>query len=137
METRWADNDAYGHVNNVVYYAFFDSAVNRHLIEHGVLQIGTSPVIGLVVESQCKYFSSIGFPDVVAVGLRVAHLGNSSVRYEIAIFRNDADIASALGHFVHVYVDRESSRPTAIPDGTRAVLAALMLPDASAGAGSR
>ena len=104
--------------------------MNRHLIEHGVLQIGTSPVIGLVVESQCKYFSSIGFPDVVTVGLRVAHLGNSSVRYEIAIFRNDADIASALGHFVHVYVDRESSRPTAIPGGTRAVLAALMPPDA-------
>lgn len=129
METRWADNDAYGHVNNVVYYAFFDSAVNRHLIEHGVLQIGTSPVIGLVVESQCRYFSSIGFPDVVTVGLRVAHLGNSSVRYEIAIFRNDADVASALGHFVHVYVDRESSRPTAIPDGTRAVLAALTRPD--------
>ena len=128
METRWADNDAYGHVNNVVYYEFFDSAVNRHLIEHGALQIGSSPVIGLVVESQCKYFSSIGFPDAVTVGLRVAHLGNSSVRYEIAIFRNADDTASALGHFVHVYVDRASNRPTPIPDGTRAVLAALMPP---------
>ncbi len=126
METRWADNDAYAHVNNVVYYAFFDSAVNRHLIEHGALQIGTSPVIGLVVESQCRYFSSIGFPDVVTVGLRVAHLGNSSVRYEIAIFRNQEDVASALGYFVHVYVDRESSRPTTIPQATRAVLAALI-----------
>ena len=126
METRWADNDAYAHVNNVVYYAFFDSAVNRHLIEHGALQIGTSKVIGLVVESQCRYFSSIGFPDVVTVGLRVAHLGNSSVRYEIAIFRNQEDVASALGYFVHVYVDRESSRPTTIPQAVRAVLAALI-----------
>lgn len=132
METRWADNDAYAHVNNVVYYAFFDSAVNRHLIEQGALRIGTSPVIGLVVESQCRYFSSIGFPDVVTVGLRVAHLGNSSVRYEIAIFRNQEDVASALGYFVHVYVDRESSRPTAIPKDTRAVLAALIPAGAAA-----
>ena len=126
IPTRWMDNDVYGHINNVVYYAFFDSAVNRHLIENGALDVGTSPVIGLVVESQCRYFSSIGFPDVVTVGLRVAHLGNSSVRYEIAIFRNDADVASALGHFVHVYVDRETGRPTAIPDAARTVLAALM-----------
>lgn len=126
--TRWHDNDCYGHVNNVVYYAFFDTAVNQYLIESGVLDIAKSPVIGLVVETQCRYFSPIGFPDRVHVGLRVRQLGNSSVRYEIALFRNDEDIAAALGHFVHVYVDRASNRPARIPDPVRAELEALRIP---------
>ena len=114
VSTRWGDNDAYGHVNNVVYYSFFDTAVNQHLIECGVLDVALSPAIGLVVENRCRYFTPIGFPDRIDVGMRVLHLGNSSVRYEIALFRNDADLASAVGHFVHVYVDRANNRPVSI-----------------------
>jgi acyl-CoA thioester hydrolase len=128
MPTRWGDNDSYGHVNNVVYYSFFDSAVNRHLIKKGVLDIASSAVIGLVVETRCTYFSSIGFPDDVDVGMRVTKLGNSSVQYEIALFRGDADMASAVGHFTHVYVERASNRPVAIPDAVRRVLSDLVGP---------
>lgn len=123
--TRWADNDSYGHVNNVVYYSFFDSAVNRHLIERGVLDIASSSIVGLVIETRCTFFSSMGFPDRVTVGLRVVHLGNSSVRYEIAIFRNEQNLASALGEFVHVYVDRATNRPVPIPAAVRDVLTSL------------
>lgn len=126
MPTRWGDNDSYGHVNNVVYYAFFDSAVNRHLIERGVLDITTSTIIGLVIETRCTFFSSMGFPDVVHVGLKVLHLGNSSVRYEIALFRNEGRTASAVGQFVHVYVDRASNRPVPIPAAVREVLRELL-----------
>lgn len=125
MPTRWGDNDSYGHVNNVVYFAFFDSAVNRHLIECGALDIAHSSVIGLVVETRCTFMSSIVFPDVVHVGLKVIHLGKSSVRYEIALFRNDEDEASAIGLFIHVYVDRASNRPTPIPTSIRAILQTL------------
>lgn len=125
LSTRWADNDAYGHVNNVVYYAYFDTVVNRHLIEAGVLDVGSSPVIGLVVETRCTYFSSMAFPDTVHAGLRVVHLGTSSVRYEIGLFRNEAGLASAVGEFVHVYVDRGSNRPVPVPDAVRAVLQPL------------
>lgn len=125
LPTRWGDNDSYGHVNNVVYYAFFDSAVNKHLIEHGVLDIAKSEVIGLVIETRCTFFSSMGFPDIVNVALKVVHLGKSSVRYEIALFRNDSEECSALGQFVHVYVDRATNRPVAIPDTVRAVLQSL------------
>ncbi len=126
MPTRWGDNDSYGHVNNVVYYAFFDSAVNRHLIQHGVLDIATSPVIGLVVETRCTFFSSMGFPDVVHVGLKVVHLGTSSVRYQIGLFRNDEPRASAVGEFVHVYVERAANRPVALPEAVRDVLRQLL-----------
>jgi acyl-CoA thioester hydrolase len=112
IPTRWLDNDVYGHVNNVVYYSYFDTVVNQYLIGQGVLDIAGSQVIGLVVETQCRYFASIAFPDVVHAGLRVAKLGNSSVRYEIGLFRNDAATAAAQGHFVHVYVDRASRRST-------------------------
>jgi acyl-CoA thioester hydrolase len=126
IDTRWADNDAYGHVNNVVYYAYFDTAVNRHLIEQGVLDVVNSAVIGLVVETRCTFFSSISFPDRVYAGLRVVHLGNSSVRYEIGLFRNEATEASAVGEFVHVYVDRASNRPVAIPAPVRTVLQTLL-----------
>ena len=125
MPTRWGDNDSYGHVNNVVYYSFFDSAVNRHLIEHGVLDIAESPIVGLVVETRCTFFSSMGFPDVVNVGMKVVHLGNSSVRYEIGLFRNEEDTACAVGEFVHVYVNRASNRPVPIPDDVRAVVQTL------------
>lgn len=126
MPTRWADNDAYGHMNNVVYYAFFDSAVNRHLIDSGVLDVATSSIVGLVIETRCTFFTPMQFPDTVHVGLKVAHLGNSSVRYEIGLFRNDDDQASAVGHFVHVYVERASNLPVPVPAAVRAVLLPLM-----------
>lgn len=116
------DNDAYGHVNNVVYYSWFDTAVNQFLITHGVLEIERSPVIGLVIETQCNYFASVAFPERVTAGIRVSKLGNSSVRYEVGIFREDEDAAAAQGHFVHVYVDRESRRPASIPAPMRALL---------------
>lgn len=125
ITTRWMDNDAYGHVNNVVYYAYFDTAVNRYLIAAGVLDIASSPVIGLVVETQCRYFDAVAFPDTVHAGLRVAHLGRSSVRYEVGIFRNDEPLASAQGHFIHVYVDRVQRRPVPIPAPMRTVLERL------------
>jgi acyl-CoA thioester hydrolase len=122
IPTRWMDNDVYGHVNNVVYYAYFDTVVNQYLIEQGGLDIERSQIIGLVVETRCQYFAPITFPDAVNAGLRVAKLGNSSVRYEIGLFRNEADIASAQGHFIHVYVDRASRRPAALPQPMRAAL---------------
>lgn len=125
VPTRWADNDVYGHVNNVVYYSYFDTAVNRHLIEAGVLDIETSPVVGLVAETRCAFFSSLKFPDLVTVGLKVVHLGNSSVRYELGVFRNEEETASAVGQFVHVYVDRASGRPVPIPPAFRALMNTL------------
>ena len=125
IDTRWMDNDAYGHVNNVVYYSFFDTAVNRWLIEQGVLDIASSEAIGLVVETQCRYASPLTFPDRVTAGIRVAHLGRSSVRYELALFRNNDDAPAASGHFVHVYVDRASRTSVAIPDTVRRALQAL------------
>lgn len=125
MSTRWMDNDAYGHVNNVVYYSFFDTAVNQWLIERGVLDVATSPVIGLVVETQCRYVAPITFPDRVTAGIRVAHIGRSSVRYEIGLFRNDEEAAAASGYFVHVYVDRVTRQPIAIPVSIREALAEL------------
>lgn len=125
IPTRWMDNDVYGHVNNVVYYSYFDTAVNQYLMEQGVLDIQASAVIGLVVETSCRYFAPITFPDLVHAGLRVARLGNSSVRYEVGIFRNQETTASSQGHFVHVYVDRASRRPAPLPAATRAALARI------------
>ncbi|AWB19601.1 acyl-CoA thioesterase [Methylobacterium currus] len=125
ITTRWADNDVYGHVNNVVYYAFFDTAVNSVLIAEGALDIANSPVIGLVVETGCRYFRSMAFPDRVTAGIRVAHRGTSSVRYEVGLFRNDDDEAAAQGHFVHVYVDRATQRPVPLPEDLRRVLEPL------------
>jgi acyl-CoA thioester hydrolase len=127
IPTRWADNDIYGHVNNVVYYSYFDTVVNQYLIEQQALDLVNSPVIGLVVETQCEYFAPISFPDVVHAGLRVARLGNSSVRYEIGLFRNEEKTASAQGYFVHVYVDRASRRPIAVPSGMRLTLEKLLV----------
>ncbi|MEY2897618.1 MAG: hypothetical protein RL669_1887 [Pseudomonadota bacterium] len=122
IPTRWADNDAYGHVNNVVYYAWFDTVVNEYLITSGVLDIATGPVIGLVVETQCRYFTELAFPQTVTAALRVAHLGSSSVRYEIGVFGPGAPSAAAQGHFVHVYVDRATRRPAPLPAPLRAAL---------------
>ncbi len=131
MDTRWMDNDAYGHVNNVVYYSFFDTAVNRWLIEQGVLDIAGSAAIGLVVETQCRYASPIMFPDRVTAGIRVVHLGRSSVRYELALFCNDDESPAATGHFVHVYVNRASRTSVAIPDTIRQALETLRVSPAS------
>ncbi|MCE4225748.1 acyl-CoA thioesterase [Methylobacterium sp. C25] len=128
IATRWGDNDVYGHVNNVVYYSFFDTVVAGYHVETGLLDFETGPVIGLVVETGCRYFAPIAFPDRVEAGLRVAHLGRSSVRYEIGIFRGDETEASAQGHFVHVYVDRESRRPVPLPDNWREGLTKLLVP---------
>ena len=125
IPTRWADNDVYGHVNNVVYYSYFDTVVNQYLIEQRALNLETSTVIGLVVETQCEYFAPLSFPDVVHAGLRVAKIGNSSVRYEIGLFKNKEHTASAQGYFVHVYVDRASRRSTAVPADMRLALEKL------------
>ncbi|GGX63409.1 thioesterase [Litorimonas cladophorae] len=114
IPTRWADNDAYGHVNNSVYYFYFDTVVNKWLIENGLLEIGQSDTIGLVVGTSCDYFAPISFPDDVVAALRAAKVGSSSVTYEIGLFRNEETTASAQGSFVHVYVDEKNRRPTAI-----------------------
>ena len=128
IPTRWADNDVYGHVNNSVYYFYFDTVVNKWLVENGLLEVGKSEVVGLVVETSCAYFAPISFPDDVVAGLRVAKLGNSSVRYEIGLFRNDETQASAQGHFVHVYVDEKTRRPVKIDDRMRKKLQSLCSP---------
>jgi len=125
ISTRWMDNDVYGHINNVVYYSFFDTAVNGYLVAQGALDIAEGAVIGLVVETQCNYFKPIAFPDRVRAGIRVTHRGTSSVRYEVGIFKNDDDTAAAQGHFVHVYIDRASGRPVPLPDALKRVLAKL------------
>jgi len=120
--SRWMDNDVYGHVNNVVYYSWVDTAVNRFLIEHALLQIGSSGIVGIVAESGCRFLAPMAYPDDATVGLAVARVGRSSVRYETGIFRNGDDSASAEGHFVHVYVDRATMRPVEIPGHVRAQL---------------
>ena len=122
IPTRWFDNDVYGHVNNTVYYSYFDTAIAHLLIHQGGLDPWRSEVIGVAVETGCRFHSSLAFPDLVHAGLRVGHLGTSSVRYEIGLFRNEQDEASAEGHFVHVFVERASQRPAAIPDRIRAAL---------------
>lgn len=127
ITTRWMDNDIYGHVNNVIYYSWFDTAVNRFLIANDVLDIEHSPVVGLVIETQCNYFAPVAFPDRITIGIRVAKLGNSSVRYEVGVFRGDEAEVAAQGHFVHVYVSRETRRPVALPDKLRAVLQTIQV----------
>ena len=125
IPTRWHDNDVYGHVNNVVHYSVMDTVINSWLIERGGLDVESSPVIGLCVESQCTYHASVAFPDVFAVGLRVGHLGRSSVRYEIGIHREDRGALVAEGRFVHVFVDRETRRPVPVTGNLREALQAL------------
>lgn len=128
ITTRWMDNDVYGHVNNVVYYSFFDTAVNGYLIERGALDIHGGAVIGLVVETQCNFFAPLQYPQAVEAGVRVARVGTSSVRYEIGLFADAAPTCAAAGHFVHVYVDRATRRPAGLPDALRAALAPLQAP---------
>ncbi len=129
IPTRWADNDVYGHVNNVEYYAFFDTAINAWLIREGGLDIHAGDVIGLCAESHCTYHAAISFPDVVEAALRVGRLGRRSVRYELALFREgDAD-AIAVGWFVHVFVERDGRRPAEIPAPLRAALERLVAGD--------
>ncbi|GIK85563.1 MAG: thioesterase [Betaproteobacteria bacterium] len=125
IPTRWHDNDAYGHVNNVVYYAYFDTVVNEHLINAAGLDIAEDPVVGLVVETTCRYHRPLSFPDVVDAGLRVERLGTSSVTYAIGLFRAGDDEAAASGRFVHVWVDRATQRPVPVPARIRAALEAL------------
>jgi len=127
IPTRWKDNDVYGHVNNVVYYSYFDTVVNQYLIQQKALDIENSQVVGLVVETGCQYFAPIAFPDLVTAGLRVAKIGNSSVRYEIGIFRNAEQDGSAQGFFVHVYVDRITRRPAELPAAVRAAVGRILL----------
>lgn len=124
IQTRWRDNDIYGHVNNVVFYSWFDTAINRYLIEEGGLDIHDGPVIGVAAESFCRFLRPVAFPDTVVAGLRVGHLGERSVRYEIGVFAG-GDTPVAEGHFVHVFVDRATFRPTPIPEEIRTSLAAL------------
>lgn len=125
ITTRWMDNDIYGHVNNVHYYSYFDTAVNQYLIEHGVLDIHRGDVVGFVVDTACSYFRPMAFPDLVHAGIRVAHIGNSSVRYEVGLFRNDDAQVAAAGSFTHVYVDRATGKPVSVPEVVRAALAPL------------
>jgi Predicted thioesterase len=125
ISTRWMDNDIYGHVNNVVYYSWFDTAVNRLLVVAGQLDIHEGAMIGLVVETGCRYFAPTAFPDEIQAGVRVAHIGTSSVRYEIGLFRNNEEEAAAVGYFVHVYVDRDTKRPVPINDGMRGFLESM------------
>ena len=126
ITTRWIDNDVYGHINNMVYYEFFDTVVNGYLIAQGALDIAKGATIGLVVETHCNYFKPVAFPDTLRAGLRVAKLGTSSVRYEVGIFRNDDDTASAQGHFVHVYVDRATNKPVPLPEALKRALGKLV-----------
>lgn len=125
IPTRWMDNDIYGHVNNVVYYAYFDTVINEHLIAHGGLDIHAGDVIGVCVESQCRFHRSLAFPDVIDAGMRIGKLGGSSVRYEIGLFREGEDEPAATGYFVHVFVDRVTRRPVPIPQSIRAALEPL------------
>ncbi|MFZ4808003.1 MAG: acyl-CoA thioesterase [Hyphomicrobiaceae bacterium] len=119
VETRWSDNDVYGHVNNVVYYAYFDSVVNRYLIAAGGLDIHTASVIGVVVESGCRFHASFAYPDAIEAGLAIGHLGNSSVRYDLGLFAPGEETARVEGWFIHVFVDRQTRRPAPMPAGIR------------------
>jgi len=125
ITTRWMDNDLYGHINNVVCYSFFDTAVNSYLIERGAIDIHAGNVIGLVVEAHCNFFAPLEYPNVVEAGVRVGRVGSSSVRYEVGLFADAADSSAASGHFVHVYVDRKARRPIALPRELLAALAPL------------
>jgi len=125
IPTRWMDNDIYGHVNNVVYYSYFDTVINDYLIRAGGLDIHGGPVIGICAESHCRFRAAFAFPEAIEAGLRVAHLGRTSVRYEIGLFGEGAKPAAAVGHFVHVFVNRADMRPVPIPEAIRAALARL------------
>ena len=128
LQTRWMDNDLYGHVNNVVYYSYFDTLLNRYLIDAGKLDIHEETVIGVAVETLCRFHKSFAYPETIDGGLRIGRLGTSSVRYEIALFAAGEDDARAEGYFVHVFVDRSTQRPMPIPAAIRAALAKIQVP---------
>jgi acyl-CoA thioester hydrolase len=125
IPTRWEDNDTYGHVNNVVYYSWFDTAVNALLIDRGMLDIHNGSTIGLVIETQCNYFAPVTFPQVIEAGIRVARIGGSSVRYEVGLFIQGQDSCAARGHFIHVYVDRQTRRPSPLAPAFKQFLETL------------
>ena len=127
IATRWMDNDVYGHVNNVVYYSFFDTAVNAWLVEKGLLDIEKGPIIGLVVETGCTYARPVAFPEEVQAGIAVSHIGKTSVRYEIGLFVKGSNQPAAQGFFVHVYVDRENRRPQPLTEKWRKLLSTIEL----------
>ncbi len=129
IPTRWMDNDSYGHVNNVTYYSYFDTAVNEHLIREGGLDIANDPAIGLVVETGCTFHASLSFPETIDAGLVVTKLGRTSVAYRIGLFRSGEDAPAATGRFVHVWVDRRTQRPVALPPRIRAALDPLLEPE--------
>ncbi len=129
IQTRWADNDLYGHVNNTVYYEYFDTAVNVYLIEQGGLDIFDGEIVGVAVETHCQFAASVAYPDKLEAGLRVGKLGNSSVRYEIGIFKEAQEDVAAWGHFVHVFVDRKSNKPVLIPAKIRSALEQIKVPE--------
>lgn len=131
IPTRWKDNDIYGHVNNVEYYSFFDTVINRYLIAEGGLDIHGGEIIGLCVASECAFMASLAFPETVVAGLRVTKLGNSSVHYGIGLFAEGKETAAATGRFVHVFVDRVSRRPVTMPDALRTALSAIQIPHGS------
>lgn len=126
IPTRWMDNDVYGHLNNALYYAFFDTVINQYLIHEGGLDIHNGAIIGLAVETHCQFMDALAFPEAIDAGLRVGRLGNSSVRYEVGLFKQGNETAAAFGYFVHVFVDRVSRRPVPIPDPIRGALARLV-----------
>ena len=127
IPTRWMDNDVYGHVNNVVYYSYFDTAVNGFLMREAGLDYRASAAVGVVAETGCQFHGEIAFPDILDIGIRVRRLGNSSVTYEIGIFRQGRDEPAATGHFVHVYVAQGEMKPVPIPDSARAALEKLVV----------
>lgn len=122
IQTRWTDNDIYGHVNNVTYYSYFDTAANSLLIQKTGFDIHNSEIIGLVVDSACSFLQELSFPEIIEVGVAIGKIGNSSLRYELAIFKQHQIQAAAQGHFVHVFVDRKNRKSTAIPQNMREVL---------------
>lgn len=126
IPTRWMDNDVYGHVNNVVYYSYFDTVVNKHLVDEAELDPETTPVVGLVVETRCQFKKELAFPEVIDAGMRVKRLGRSSIVYEIGLFKQGDEEAAAFGHFVHVYVDRESRQTVPVPERVRRAVASLV-----------
>jgi len=128
IDTRWHDNDVFGHVNNVVYYAYFDTAVNRHLMDAGLLDPVSSPVVGLVAETGCVYFESVAYPERLEVGLAVVRLGRSSVGYQLGLFRERGGMCVALCRYTHVYVERATGRPTKIPEGHRRLFESAAAP---------
>ena len=127
IQTRWADNDMYGHVNNVTYYSYFDTAANALLIQHAGFDLQNTPIIGLVVDSACSFLQELSYPEIIEVGVAIEKIGNSSLRYDLAIFKQGQNEAAAQGHFVHVFVDRQTRKSTSIPDDMRNALTQFLL----------